>query len=154
MARLRNLIAKIDRIGVDVDRKFLEHVVERARELILDELQYIPDHEMRTYEIERIDAYVATDGKGKVVMLAPHAPFVEFGTGIYPVGEHPLAGEISEQGYTKGGTGKAYWTYPVGEHDFITTIGMESRPFVYNAMIKLEAEYGDMIEVELRYGGL
>lgn len=150
MSSLSQLIAKIDKISKKYSQPDvpLDKILEHAKAMLLAELDNIPPHELRTYGILNVDAYIDGNGRGILEMKAPHAKYVEFGTGVINPPDHPLAGEI--ENYKKGSTGKTKMSFPKGG-TYYSTAGMGSRPYLYNTMVKLEAEYGKSIEVRFRY---
>lgn len=150
MSSLKRLIKKVDRISKKHTKSgaTLDEILEHAKAMLLEELDNIPDHHLRSYGILNVDAYVDGKGRGILEMKAPHAKYVEFGTGVVNPPDHPLAEEI--ENYKKGGTGKTRMAF-LKDGKYYSTVGMGSRPYLYNTMMRLEAEYGKSIEVRFRY---
>lgn len=151
---MQDLIASLDKLQKSIQPlELMQEVLEVGRDIIADELsRLILPHDLRTYEIENVEVDITADGIGNIIMTSDHAAFVEFGTGVVREGRHPLEGS-ADIDYEKGATGKTSMTFKKGGN-YYTTVGMPSRPFLYNAKRRLEQRYAGLIKVELKYDRL
>lgn len=94
--------------------------------------------------------YSPTLNIGYIQVSSEHAAFVEFGTGValkntmHPNGEYLAKAAwsygIGEHIFTTQ-NGKIGWYYPTDDGGFRFTEGMESRPFMYETALELEAQF-------------
>lgn len=88
----------------------------------------------------------ATGWEGRVYSNAPHASYVEFGTG--PVGAANNGGTSPKVRVSY--TLRSFWTYPTvidGEQTFRRTSGQPARPFMYPTAV----EHKDTLSERLRH---
>lgn len=143
-------IRQVEAFQKSIERKqrlLMIMLVDRCVVLVKEELEELvysqPGEEYRTNALmDSIEGYYDADAKkGYVFTDLPYAPYVEFGTGV--MGASKPRPEASKHGweYDVNRHGRAGWTY-YNERTgtFITTIGFESRPFMYNALRRLEQE--------------
>lgn len=90
---------------------------------------------------------------GRVLATAPHAAFVEFGTGI--VGRDEPHPEAFVQGwvYDKNQHGEYGWYYLAKDGHVYHTTGMPSRPFMYYTSRDLRDEAPQVAREILQGGG-
>lgn len=89
------------------------------------------------------ETVVGNTVQSRVIASAPHAAFVEFGTGAVGAATVGTAGiQAAKEGYSH--SNKSGWVYPItiaGEKTFRFTRGMRARPFLYPAAKANEAEF-------------
>lgn len=129
---------KVDGLEEKVTKIACDKGVEYAKQNVAD---------MGAIDTGALESSIHADVKGntgKVIADAPHAAFVEFGTGVVGAGSsHPnpaLAGwkyDVNEHG-EKG------WWYPGDDGKLHWTKGMPSRPFMYSAGVQVEDRVYDI----------
>lgn len=114
----------------------ISQLTEQGVEFAKMELVMFPRPAVDTGELsDSIKSEVVSPKEGVVKAECEYAVYVEYGTGIIGKAEHHPE-PVYE--YDRNKHGVAGWVYKGRDGRFHRTVGMESRPFMYNTLRDLE----------------
>lgn len=156
---LDSLMRKLDALGGDVQNALAQAVMETAEVAAADARTLAPANSMSQADGAgggSLRSSIATEKKtlpdgseARVFTNAPHAGFVEFGTGPVGAGNHAGISPHVSPSYTT----RKSWVYPTvikGEETFVTTSGQPARPYLYPAAAANKETFVSLAKLKLK----
>lgn len=137
-------IRELEKYKKELNRKtslLIEALTDRGVEVAKAQVRELGAFYTGELEESITGYYSSSTQVGIIITDAPHAVYVEFGTGVVGKGSsHPVA-DLQGWRYDVNNHGeKGWWYFNERDQKWHWTKGIESRPFMYNTVQILERE--------------